>query len=159
MTPSACRGPGESCRYRDMAPRRRRSAAVGHYVVMVDSSWNMYPAGGTGQHVTAAMAAARRRRRRPPSAPPPPFTATGYHRRRTRNRKLLRVAGDEGRDGARPKCLGARAHIMSQGAGAYQCAAHSGGKKMGISAAAGTVNQTCVFIGSDLDGPSRLTPT
>ena len=29
----------------------------------------------------------------------------------------------------------------------------------GISAAAGTVNQTCVFIGSDLDGPSRLTPT
>ena len=24
---------------------------------------------------------------------------------------------------------------------------------MGISAAAGTVNQTCVFIGSDLDGP------
>ena len=28
-----------------------------------------------------------------------------------------------------------------------------GGKKMGISAAAGTVNQTCVFIGLDLDGP------
>ena len=29
MTPSACRGQGESCRYRDMAPRRRPSAAVG----------------------------------------------------------------------------------------------------------------------------------
>ena len=29
MTPSACRGPGESCRYRDMLPRSRRSAAVG----------------------------------------------------------------------------------------------------------------------------------
>ena len=29
----------------------------------------------------------------------------------------------------------------------------TGGKKMGISAAAGKVNQICVFIGSDLDGP------
>ena len=54
----------------------------------------------------------------------------------------------------------ARAHMMSQGAGEYRCAAHSrrregrcGRKKMGISAAAGTVNQTCIFIGSDLDGP------
>ena len=28
----------------------------------------------------------------------------------------------------------------------------AGGKKKGISAAAGTINQTCVFIGSDLDG-------
>ena len=27
------------------------------------------------------------------------------------------------------------------------------GKKRGISAAAGTVNPTCVFIGSDLNGP------
>ena len=62
-----------------------------YHVVMAE----YIPAGGTGQHVTAAMAAARRRRRRrpPPSprlvpAPSPPCTATGYHRRRTRNRKL-----------------------------------------------------------------------
>ena len=27
------------------------------------------------------------------------------------------------------------------------------GKKMGISVATGIVNKTCVFIGSDLDGP------
>ena len=53
---------------------------------------------------------------------------------------------------------------MSQGAGAYQPGSvpptpgaakeGTGGKKMGISAAAGKVNQTCVFIGSDLDGPT-----
>ena len=33
MTPSACRGQGESCCYRDMASRRRPSAAVGRSLV------------------------------------------------------------------------------------------------------------------------------
>ena len=98
----------------------------------------------------------------PPSspAPPPPFTDTGCHRRRTLNRKLLRVAGDAGRDGARPKCLRARAHIMSQGAGAYQCAAHSRRcegrhkrQKDGDQRSHWHSQQECVFIGSDLDGP------
>ena len=94
MTLSACRGPRESCRYRDtsMAPRLRRSAAVGRSRAPVTHTtwlwWNIYPSGGTGQHVTALMAAARSRRRSPPPAPPPPFTATGYHRSRTRNQKL-----------------------------------------------------------------------
>ena len=52
--------------------------------------------------------------------------------------------------------------MMSQGAGAYQCAAHAwrsegrrGRLKEGDQAAAGTVNQKCIFNGSDLDGPSR----
>ena len=35
----------------------------------------------------------------------------------------------------------------------------AGGQKRGISAALGTVKQKCVFNGSDLDGPCRLTPT
>ena len=84
MTPSARRGPGESCRYRDMAPRRRRLAARGclaargrpwgdwpaagkpssQPVTHTTWSWrNIYPAGGMGQRVTdiatAAMAAGR----------------------------------------------------------------------------------------------------
>ena len=67
--------------------------------------------------------------------------------------------GDAGRDGTE----------MSEGVGSYDVSGRgarisvpptsgaaeegTGGKKIGISAAAGTVNQTCVFIGSDLDGP------
>ena len=46
---------------------------------------------------------------------------------------------------------------MSQDAGSYQCATHArpsdgrrGTRKKGVSAAAGTVNQRCVFNGSDL---------
>ena len=77
MTPGACRCQGESCSYCDMAPRHRRSAAV-CLSLLPDthttwSWWNIYPVGGTGQHVTAAMAAARRRCRRPP-----PLTPTFY---------------------------------------------------------------------------------
>ena len=50
--------------------------------------------------------------------------------------------------------------MMSQDAGSYQCAAHTrrsdgrrGTRKEGVIAAAGTVNQSCVFNVSDLDVP------
>ena len=127
-------------------------------------SWrNIYPAGGTCQHVTAAMAAEQR-------SHPHLVLLYSHWLPQAQNSEPKAVAGrgDAGRDGTSPKCLSARAHMISQVAGAYQCAAHSRrcegrrwslGQKRGISEAAGTVNQTCVFIGSDLDAPSRLTPT
>ena len=114
------------------------------------------------------LAAARRRRRLSPLAPPSTFTtscpqplaATCAEPKAVAGRRRRRARRDETGISEGSGSYDVSGRTMSQDAGSYQCAAHArrrdgrrGTRKEGVSAAACTVNQRCVFNASDLDVP------